>query len=87
MSEAVNHPQHYGGDVLHETVKCLEACGLESDALLWNAAKYICRAGKKTDALEDLKKARWYLNRRIAVMESPNPKPNEDAMLEGESVT
>jgi hypothetical protein len=67
--EAVAHPSHYGGDVPHETVKCLEAWGLEADALLWNAVKYISRAGKKGDLLEDLKKARWYLNRRIAALE------------------
>lgn len=45
----VNHPSHYGGDTAHETIKCLEAWGLEGDALLWNAAKYISRAGKKGD--------------------------------------
>jgi len=27
--------------------------------------KYIARAGKKDDVLQDLKKARWYLNREI----------------------
>lgn len=68
--EAVNHPAHYGGDVPHETVKCLAAWGLESDALLWNAVKYISRAGKKGNLLEDLKKARWYLERRIASLEA-----------------
>lgn len=67
--EAVNHPAHYGGDVPHEVVKCLEAWGLESDALLWNAIKYISRAGQKGPALEDLKKAHWYLTRRIAQLE------------------
>jgi len=67
--ETVNHPSHYGGDVPHEVVKCLEAWGLESDALLWNAVKYIARAGRKGHALEDLKKAQWYLTRRISRLE------------------
>lgn len=67
--ESVNHPVHYGGDVPHETVKCLEAWGLESDALLWNAVKYISRAGKKGPELEDLRKALWYLQRRITKLE------------------
>lgn len=31
-----------------------------------NALKYISRAGRKGDALEDLKKARWYIDREIA---------------------
>jgi hypothetical protein len=33
--------------------------------------KYISRAGKKCDAAEDLKKARWYLDRAIAKREKP----------------
>ncbi len=70
-SEHVNHPAHYGGDVTHETWKCLNAWGLESDALLWNAVKYISRHGKKERrGLEDLKKAQWYLNKRIELMEA-----------------
>jgi len=71
--ERVNHPSHYGGDVLHETVKCLEAWGLENDALLWNAVKYISRAGKKGAKLEDLQKAAWYLNRRIQSLQKVSP--------------
>ena len=67
--DRVNHPSHYGGDVPHEVVKCLEAWGLESDALLWNTVKYIARAGRKGAALEDLKKAQWYLQRRIDRLE------------------
>lgn len=33
---------------------------------LGNAVKYICRAGKKGSVIEDLAKARWYLDREIA---------------------
>lgn len=36
---------------------------------LGNAVKYIWRAGLKNDAIEDLKKARWYLDREIARQE------------------
>jgi hypothetical protein len=68
--DKVNHPSHYGGDVEHEVVKCLHAWGLEEDALLWNACKYIARAGKKGDLLEDLKKAQWYLNLKIQRLET-----------------
>ena len=68
--EAVNHPQHYGGDVPHETWKCLAAWGLHFNAYLWNCVKYISGAGKKTpDVIEDLKKARWYLDREIERLE------------------
>jgi hypothetical protein len=36
---------------------------------LGNAVKYIWRAGLKGDALEDLRKARWYLDREIQRLE------------------
>ncbi len=67
--EMVNHPRHYGGDTVHEVIKCLKAWGLEADALLWNAAKYIARAHLKGNKIEDLKKARFYLDRRISELE------------------
>jgi hypothetical protein len=37
---------------------------------LGNTVKYISRAGKKDDVLQDLKKARWYLDREIANREA-----------------
>ena len=79
-SDVVNHPSHYGGDTPHEVIKCLEAWGLEHDALLWNTVKYIARAGKKTDALTDLQKAAFFLGRRIQRLQSANagkPQPVE----------
>jgi hypothetical protein len=67
--EAVDHPAHYGGaDNPHEHVKCMLAVGLDKDAFLYNATKYIWRFGKKgtpEDFLKDLKKAAWYLNQAI----------------------
>ena len=62
---SVDHPAHYGGDTPYEAIKVIEAWGLGFS--LGNAAKYICRAGKKVTGtrLEDLKKARWYLDRAI----------------------
>ena len=67
MSEKVNHPEHYGGNTVYEAIKVILAWDL--GFCLGNAVKYICRAGKKEDALEDLKKAAWYLNREIEEME------------------
>jgi len=62
--EAVDHPQHYGGaDNPYEAIKVIEAW--ELGFCLGNTVKYIARAGKKDDVLQDLKKARWYLNREI----------------------
>ena len=66
--EMVNHPNHYGGkDNVYEVIKVCEAWSLDKDAYLFNVVKYVARAGKKdpTKELEDLKKAAFYLNRKI----------------------
>ena len=69
--EAVNHPDHYGGgDNPYEVIKVIEAWGLGFH--LGTCVKYIPRAGKKdaTKHIEDLKKARWYLDRKIKRLEA-----------------
>ena len=67
--EKVNHPAHYGGEANpYEAIKVVEAWKL--NFCLGNVVKYISRAGKKGDTLEDLKKARWYLDREIGNLES-----------------
>lgn len=74
MSEAVNHPAHYGGgDDPYEHIKVVQAWGLNYE--LGNCTKYICRAGRKpgADTLEDLKKARWYLDYEIRKREAGAP--------------
>ena len=71
QKEAVNGPAYYGGiDNPYEVIKVCEAWGLDKDAYLFNVAKYIARAGKKDPAkeLEDLKKAVFYLERRIKLL-------------------
>lgn len=73
MAEAVNHPAHYGGaDNPYEAIKVIEAWGL--GFCLGNTVKYIARAGKKDSTIQDLKKARWYLDREIQKMEADNAK-------------
>ena len=72
-SDGSKDSTHYGGaDNPHEVIKCLEAWGLERDALLWNAVKYVARSGKKIDqpTLKDLKKALYYLKRRVEKLEA-----------------
>ena len=67
--EAVNHPQHYGGENnQYEAIKVIEAWQL--DFCLGNTVKYISRAGKKDNIFQDLKKAKWYLERKIAQLET-----------------
>jgi hypothetical protein len=64
--DAVNHPPHYkvGGI---ETIDFIEAKSLGYN--LGNVVKYVSRADYKGRLLEDLKKAQWYLNREIQIME------------------
>ena len=58
----VSHPPHYtvGGI---EVIDFIEAKKLGFN--LGNVVKYVSRAGEKNDYLEDLQKARWYLERAI----------------------
>lgn len=60
----VHHPAHYGGKAdPYEAIKVIEAWELGFH--LGNTVKYISRAGKKGAKVEDLEKARWYLDRKI----------------------
>jgi hypothetical protein len=70
MSEhdAVNHPKHYTS----HPAKCVCSAGIECIQItehmgfnLGNAVKYVWRADLKSDAIEDLKKARWYIDREL----------------------
>jgi hypothetical protein len=64
MPDPVNHPAHYTDGGI-ETIDFIEAKRLGYH--LGNVVKYICRAGKKGTnmGLQDLQKARWYLDRAI----------------------
>lgn len=64
--EAVNHPDHYNVGGI-ETIDFIEAKGL--DFCLGNVVKYITRADHKGNKLQDLKKARWYLDHEIQALE------------------
>ena len=71
-TEWVNGPSHYGGkENPYEVIKVCEAWGLDFDAYLFNVVKYVARAGKKDTSkeLEDLKKAAFYLDRKIKNLE------------------
>ncbi len=73
-NDAVNHPAHYtsGG------VECIDAIdsavsGLDGADAVYTAQviKYIWR-WKKKNGVEDLKKARWYLDRLITKQDGVN---------------
>ena len=75
MSDIINHPQHYTLGKI-EVIDFIEDKGLNFN--LGNVVKYVARAGHKKSsgksmdakALEDLKKAQWYLNREISSREA-----------------
>ena len=62
------NPAHYKGDYV---MRIAEDFGLDKDACLFQVVKYVLRAGKKPDNsdLQDLKKALWYLQRKISALE------------------
>lgn len=67
--DAINHPPHYGGDIVYEPIKFISFWKLTFN--LGNCVKYIVRAGVKDKAkkIEDLKKAQFYLNYEIQLLE------------------
>ena len=70
MSDSVNHPSHYKQGKL-EMIEAVEGLNLGFHA--GNALKYLVRYQYKHDTqqgrLEDLMKARWYINRLITLEE------------------
>lgn len=73
VDQNVQHPIYYGGaDDPYEVIKVIEAWNLGFH--LGNTVKYISRAGKKdgNSATQDLKKALFYLNREIELLEKQN---------------
>jgi hypothetical protein len=62
MTDAIN-PSHYQD---HPSgIQCIQITE-HMNFCLGNAIKYIWRAGLKNNAIEDLRKARWYIDREIA---------------------
>ena len=70
MSESVAHPAHYNVGGI-EVIDAIEAWGFGEGFNRGNAIKYIARAGRKDPLreVEDLKKARQYLDCEIARLE------------------
>lgn len=63
MSESVNHPPHYNLGAM-EVIDAID--GLNLDFYQGNVLKYVARFRAK-GGVEDLKKARWYLDRLITI--------------------
>jgi len=60
--DVINNPRHY---TKHPSgVECITVTE-HMNFNLGNAVKYIWRADLKNDAIEDLRKAKWYVEREI----------------------
>jgi hypothetical protein len=60
--DVINHPPHY---TAHPSgIECIQITEA-MNFCLGNAIKYIWRADLKHNAIEDLKKAVWYVNKEI----------------------
>lgn len=73
--ERVDHPSHYN----HGKIEVIDF--IEDQKLgftLGNAVKYICRCRYKDNMLEDLKKARWYIDYYIKEIENGNKAFDQD---------
>jgi len=71
MGSEIDHPGHYRPGT-YEAINVIEAW--ELDFHLGNVVKYVARAWLKGATVEDLKKARWYLDRKIAQLEPTTPQ-------------
>lgn len=73
IGDKVNHPTHYTKgkyeaiDVIEDAVQ--HAPNAVFGTLQWQTLKYLLRMWNKDNALEDAKKARWYLDRLINKLE------------------
>jgi len=65
-NDNVNHPSHYT-HAKFEVIDIIEEFKLNYH--LGNVVKYVLRHEHKRNPLEDLKKARWYLDRYIEKLE------------------
>lgn len=83
MADLVNHPPHYTSHPSGiECIQVVEHMGFN----LGNAIKYLWRADEKGNALEDLRKAAWYVQREIQRREDSQvdlspPRPPRPAPL------
>ena len=68
MKEKINHPVHYNSGKF-EAIDIIDSAGHAEGFCMGNAIKYLMRAKHKENYLEDLKKARWYLDYWIKVVE------------------
>ena len=78
MREKVNHPKHYNKGKI-EVIDAIADWKLEFCA--GNVVKYVARHKYKGSPIEDLKKARWYLEYEILRLENEKKDQETDDEL------
>jgi hypothetical protein len=76
--DPVDHPSHYTqGPLCDHCGKNIECITITKAMpfVMGNVIKYLWRAGKKGNTIEDLKKARWYLDLQIKIEEEKEGQP------------
>lgn len=75
MADNVNHPSHYETGKFECIDVMLETQGVEAvkNFCICNAFKYLYRHDNK-NGLEDIKKARWYIDKYIFLTEKPSER-------------
>ena len=72
VNKNVSHPSHYNQGI--EAIEIIESWDLNFS--LGNAIKYILRSPYKGKQIEDLEKARWYIDREINRLKDEMVKKN-----------
>jgi hypothetical protein len=69
VSDSVNHPPHYAGQIeaIDYILQVAATYPGNEAALVANVIKYVSRATRKGDKAKDLKKAQWYLNKLVEI--------------------
>lgn len=85
LNDVVNHPEHYISESGIETIDVIEAFTKDvkdpfEAYCTGNIIKYICRWPNK-NGVEDLKKARWYLDKLIEHVEDPCLKAIDELFI------
>lgn len=83
MASTVNHPKHYNSapatcSGCQRPIECIDVVR-HMNFNLGNTIKYIWRAPHKGKTIEDLEKARWYLDDEIARLRQEEARNGKDA--------
>jgi len=76
MTDKVNHPKHYNRGGI-ECIDAMKSCMSDEEIIGFckgNVIKYLWRLGAKDEALQEVKKAQWYLTELIKVLENKGEK-------------